>query len=215
VTGAADPDRHLSVETGPETELRAQGSVFLGQALRADSEADASSRLAEIRRRHHDATHHCWAQRIGPPDACVERADDDGEPSGTAGAPILAELRRAPLHDALVVVTRWFGGTKLGRGGLSRAYAGAARAAIDAAPERVLWRESRVTARCAWNDVGAVEATLARHADDVRRCERDFTDAPRFVITVLRSRTERLCAVLREETAGRIEFFRDTAESSR
>jgi uncharacterized YigZ family protein len=214
VTGAADPDRVLSLETGQDAEIRVQGSRFLGHAFRADSEPEADARLAEVRRLHHDATHHCWARRIGPPERCVERSDEGGEPSGTAGIPILAVLRGAELHDVLVVVTRWFGGTKLGKGGLARAYSEAARAAIDAAPRRTVWRESTVIAACAWADVGAVEAVLGRHAAKVRRCERDFASRPRFAITVLRSRTEELRRSLREATSGRIEMLPETHDGS-
>ncbi|MGH2570480.1 MAG: IMPACT family protein [bacterium] len=210
MTDAADPDRYVSLETGQEAEIRVQGSRFLARAFRADSESEADARLAEVPRLHWDATHHCWARRIGSPERCVERSDEGGEPSGTAGLPILAVLRGRALHDVLVVVTRWFGGTKLGKGGLARAYAEAARAAIDAAPRRTLWRESTVIAACDYGDVGAVEAVLARHADVVHRCERDFAGRPRFAITVRRSRAEDLCGSLREATGGRIELLPET-----
>ena len=129
--GAPDPDRYLSLETGDEIESKVKGSRFLGQAFRADSEDEAGRRLAEVRRKYHDASHHVWALRTGPPEDCRERSDDDGEPSRTAGAPILAVLQGSGLHDALVIVTRWFGGTKLGPGGLIRAYSAAARAALE------------------------------------------------------------------------------------
>ena len=203
MTDEGNADRYLSVEDGPETETRIQGSRFVGHAFRAESAADADARLTRIRRRLHDASHHCWAWRLGPPEAYDERSDDDGEPSGTAGAPMLAVLRGAELHDVLVVVTRWFGGTKLGKGGLIRAYSGAARDALDAAPERVIWRESTLTVGCEYEDVGAVEAVLARSAADVRACVRDFSDRPTFRITVLRSRLPGLVHALREATAGR------------
>ena len=123
---------------------------------------------------------------------------------------MLAVLQGAELHDALVIVTRWFGGTKLGRGGLVRAYSDAARAALDAAPPRIVWRETTFVAGCGYDDVGAVEAVLAREGELIRRCERDFSGRPRFAITVLQSQTERLCTRLREATSGRVEFFRDT-----
>jgi uncharacterized YigZ family protein len=206
VADALDPDRYLSLESGQSAEIRIQGSRFLARAFRADSETEADACLAEVRRLQHDATHHCWARRLGPPERCIERSDEGGEPSGTAGVPILAVLRGAALHDVLVVVTRWFGGTKLGKGGLARAYGEAARAAVHAATPRTVWRESIVVASCAWNDVGAVEAVLARHAGDVRRCERDFARGPRFAITVLRSRADGLRASLRDATGGRVEF---------
>ena len=97
-----------------------KASRFLARAFRADDEAAADTAVAGVRRRFHDASHHCWAFRLGPPERLLERASDDREPKGTAGAPILAALTAADVSDALVVVTRWFGGTKLGTGGLVR-----------------------------------------------------------------------------------------------
>src|SRR5690606_18787347 len=136
---SAQADRYRSLENGPEAETRVRGSRFLGQAFRISSLEESAAAIAIIRRGYHDATHHCWALRLGPPETPFERSDDDGEPSGTAGAPILAVLRRAELFDALVVVTRSCGGTKLGTGGLARGYGEAARAALTAAPERFVW----------------------------------------------------------------------------
>lgn len=196
-------DRYLGLETGPDVEIRVTASRFLAQAFRAGDDDAADAALAAVRRRHHDATHHAWARRLGPPGTSRERADDDGEPSGTAGAPILAAIAAADVHDALVVVTRWFGGTKLGTGGLARAYGDAARAALDAAPRREMWREARLVAECAWGDVGAVEAVLAREGDGVRRCVRDFAAGPRFDLIVVQSRAAGVRDALREATAGR------------
>lgn len=196
-------DRYFSIEDGPEVEVRVLASRFLAQALRAESDEGARARLAHTRRVHHDATHHSWAARFGAPGEVVERADDDGEPGGTAGAPILAAITHADRYDAIVIVTRWFGGTKLGTGGLARAYGEAARAAIDAAPARELWRESTLVVECEWNDVGVVEAVLAREARAVRRCVRNFALAPRFEIAVVRSRLDAVHDALREGTAGR------------
>jgi uncharacterized YigZ family protein len=95
----------------------------------AAGEEAAQAELERVRRQYPGATHHCWAWRLGA--AAAERSSDDGEPSGTAGEPILRVLRGAALSDVLVVVVRWFGGTKLGKGGLARAYAGACRAALE------------------------------------------------------------------------------------
>ena len=110
-------------------ELREKGSRFLALLIPVVEEAEATDALDSIRRRHRDATHHCWAWRLGQPPR--ERSADDGEPAGTAGMPILQVLRGAELSDALLVVVRWYGGTKLGKGGLARAYAGAAREAAE------------------------------------------------------------------------------------
>jgi uncharacterized YigZ family protein len=201
-------DSYASLDDGPEVELRVTASRFLGQAFRADGEDESASRLEQIRRRFHDATHHCWAHRLGVPEAVVERGDDDGEPSGTAGAPILSILAGDSLFGVLVVVTRWFGGTKLGKGGLVRAYGAAARAAVEAAPARIVWREATLSIECAWEDVGLIETVLAREGSRIRSCERNFGDAPRFRVTMLESHAERLPAVVVEATSNRARVAR-------
>ena len=98
----------------------------------AGSIGAAEDFVAALRRRYPDATHHCFAWRIGWPPA--ERAADAGEPSGTAGQPILRVLAGAGLSDVVAVVVRFFGGTKLGKGGLARAYAGATLSALAGLP---------------------------------------------------------------------------------
>ena len=128
---------------------------------------------------------------------------DDGEPHGTAGRPMLKVISHAPLGDVVVVVTRWFGGTKLGKGGLIRAYSEAAKEALAAAPERIVWCEASLTIECSYEDLGTVEAVLAREGGRIRSCERDFSGAPRFEITVLASDAERLRSLLVDATAGR------------
>lgn len=109
--------------------LREQKSRFLAIVSPVQEAREALDRVEALRRLHHDATHHCWAWRLGLPPS--ERAFDAGEPRGTAGTPILQVLRGAELTDVLVTVVRWFGGTKLGRGGLARAYRGATELALE------------------------------------------------------------------------------------
>lgn len=116
--------------TSARAEIREKGSRFLAVVIPAPGEAAAKAALAEVEERYPDATHHCWAWRLGQPPE--ERSSDAGEPSGTAGMPILQVLRGAGLSDVVAVVVRWFGGTKLGKGGLARAYTGAAREAVEA-----------------------------------------------------------------------------------
>lgn len=99
-----------------------EGSEFLAYARRADTPPEALDLLAELRAEYPDATHHCWAYRIGD----LYRFNDDGEPGGTAGAPILRAIEGQGLQHVMVVVVRYFGGVKLGTGGLVRAYGGAA-----------------------------------------------------------------------------------------
>lgn len=110
---------------------KVKGSRFLAAAAPAAS-AEAARDFAESERAlHRDASHTCWAWRLGDEDAF--RWSDDGEPSGTAGRPILQEIDGRDLRHVVVAVTRWFGGTKLGTGGLIRAYGGAAGEVLDRA----------------------------------------------------------------------------------
>lgn len=98
-----------------------QKSRFIGYVRRVETEEAASRFIQEIKKKHHDATHNCSAYLIGEHDH-IQKANDDGEPSGTAGMPILEVLKKQQLKDTAVVVTRYFGGIKLGAGGLIRAY---------------------------------------------------------------------------------------------
>lgn len=113
-------------------EVREKGSRFLALVRPADGAEAAREAVEELRRDHPDATHVCWAWRLGP--EAAERSSDAGEPAGTAGMPMLRVLRGADLSDAVAVVARWFGGTKLGKGGLARAYAAAVREALAGLP---------------------------------------------------------------------------------
>ena len=126
------PDAYLSCSVEGRAELKEKGSRFLALALPAASEEDAARLREHLRQLHPEASHHCWAQRLGPAAALLERHSDDGEPAGSAGPPIARAIQGSGLSDVLVVVTRWFGGTKLGVGGLIRAYGDVARAALAA-----------------------------------------------------------------------------------
>ena len=106
------------------------GSRFIADAAPATNEPECLALVEAIKRQEPGATHHCWAFRLTDG---RERSSDDGEPGGTAGPPILRRIQGADLHDVVVVVTRYYGGTNLGTGGLIRAYGGAAAAVLKAA----------------------------------------------------------------------------------
>jgi uncharacterized YigZ family protein len=108
-----------------EAEITEKKSRFIGLCAPVGSEAEAKALIAAARKRHYAARHHCFAFRVNG----IERSSDDGEPSGTAGAPILSVLRGEGLSETACVVTRYFGGVLLGTGGLVRAYGAAAKAA--------------------------------------------------------------------------------------
>lgn len=119
------PDEFLTITNPVERETKVLSSRFLALALPIQGRADVDECLAARRKKFHDATHHCYAYRIGIAGEDF-RANDDGEPNGSAGKPILAAIDKLALTNVLVVVTRYFGGKKLGVGGLVRAYGGAA-----------------------------------------------------------------------------------------
>ena len=108
-----------------ESEFVIQRSRFITFVMRVETEEEALDFINEIKKMHHTATHNCSAYMIGEHDD-IQKANDDGEPSGTAGVPILEVLKKQKLKDTVIVVTRYFGGIKLGGGGLIRAYGRAA-----------------------------------------------------------------------------------------
>ena len=118
-----------TVYTEGTGEIVEKKSRFIAEVFPVSNEEEAFAHLEEIRKKHWDARHHCWAYVIGRNPA-AERMSDDGEPAGTAGKPILEVLRGKKLTDVFVVVTRYFGGTLLGTGGLVRAYTEAAKQAL-------------------------------------------------------------------------------------
>lgn len=112
---------YSSVLTETSAQIKVEGSRFIADIFPAADEEEAKNKLETVRKKYFDATHHCYAYVIGA-EKKIFRYSDDGEPSGTAGVKILSAIHAKNLSDILVVVTRYFGGTKLGVGGLGRAY---------------------------------------------------------------------------------------------
>ena len=125
-------DSYLTIEADAEAIFKEKSSKFLCYAFHVESEEEISAHLERLRKQYYDATHHCYAWRLGPFGEKF-RANDDGEPSSTAGKPILGQLLSHEITDCLIVVVRYFGGTKLGVPGLISAYKESAAAVIEAA----------------------------------------------------------------------------------
>lgn len=121
---------YLTVKGDGMHEIVIQKSRFIAHINRVETEEEAQQFIASIKKKHYGATHNCSAYMIGENDQ-IQKANDDGEPSGTAGVPILEVIKKKGLKDTAVVVTRYFGGIKLGAGGLIRAYGKAASEGID------------------------------------------------------------------------------------
>ena len=137
-------------------EIIIEKSTFIGYAKPIKTEEEAIEFVNEIKKKHKDATHNVWAYTVGKT-MNIQRYSDDGEPQGTAGIPTLEVIKKEDLRDVVVVVTRYFGGVKLGAGGLVRAYTKGAKIGIDAAKviEKVMYKEVRI--KIDYNQLGKVQ----------------------------------------------------------
>ena len=137
-------------------EIIIEKSTFIGYAKPIKNEEEAVAFVNEIKKKHKDATHNVWAYTVGKA-MNIQRYSDDGEPQGTAGIPTLEVIKKEDLRDVVVVVTRYFGGVKLGAGGLVRAYTKGAKVGIEAAKiiEKVLYQEIRI--KIDYNQLGKVQ----------------------------------------------------------
>ncbi|MBO8173599.1 MAG: YigZ family protein [Bacillaceae bacterium] len=150
---------YLTVKGYGETEIIINKSRFISYVNRAETEEEAIQFIEQIKKKHWDATHNCSAYIVGEHDQ-HQKANDDGEPSGTAGKPILEVIKKNQLKDTVIVVTRYFGGIKLGAGGLIRAYGQSASEGIQAAGivKRSLMTQINITID--YNLLGKVENEL-------------------------------------------------------
>lgn len=201
----ADPpkDDHYRSLAGPgEATLKEKGSVFHAYAVPVAGEEEAGEKLAQWWKTHHDATHIGWARRLAPPPDGAERFDDDGEPHGSTGPPILQAITGRELWGVLVGVVRWYGGTKLGVGGLIRAYGGAAAEALDRAKKRRVSIVRRVRVEVPHDRAGAVYALADKRG--VRMGRPDYTESGLVLqLEPLQSKAYTLAEEIEEVTAGR------------
>jgi uncharacterized YigZ family protein len=177
-------------------ELRERASRFLGLASPCDSAEAASETVGNWRREFHDATHVAYAWRIGPPDSAAARSSDAGEPAGTAGKPIASAIASADLTDVIVGVVRWFGGTKLGTGGLARAYRDAAVGALAQTGRATRAETTTVTVTCGYARVGDLFRMV--HPPEIAVRDESFGESARVRLAVYRSRVPGLLAALDE-----------------
>jgi len=185
-------------------ELEVKKSRFLAVAAPAASPELALAFLASIV--DHSATHHCWAYRIGQ----LYRFNDDGEPGGTAGKPILAAIDGQGLDQVMVAVLRWYGGIKLGAGGLVRAYGGAAAECLRRAERRELIAMVEAELRCDFSHAGTAHALLAQFGA-TKLAERFDAQGLHLSLRLPAPMTDALAAALRDATRGRASLHRPTA----
>ena len=194
---------YLSVASADVCEKVIEKSRFLAYAAHTAGEEEARAFLQDVRARHPLATHVCYAfvaDRLGN----LMRFSDDGEPQGTAGMPILGVLRARKLFETAVAVVRYFGGIKLGAGGLTRAYSSSAAEALDRAAVCEYAVCTEVTVRVAYPEVNA----LTRFLEGRNVLSREFSEKAAFIIAVREEETDGFCAQCADVLLGRAEILR-------
>lgn len=200
---------YLTVKGFGSTEIVIQKSRFITYVNRAETEEEAQAFIQEIKSQHKSANHNCSAYLIGSHDS-IQKANDDGEPSGTAGVPILEVLKKQGLKDTVVVVTRYFGGIKLGGGGLIRAYGRATTEGLTAAQivERKLHHLMKVSIDYTW--LGKVENEVRNSFYPLHRM--DYAESVEIFLYVPVSSEDSFIEWITEMTNGQANIERNTQE---
>lgn len=193
-------DSYFIISQPSSIEIKVKGSRFIGEATIAETAESATAQLAAIQKRTYDATHNCYAYRFGVPVPATFKYSDDGEPSGTAGKPIYDCIVGRELTNVLVVVTRYFGGTKLGTGGLVRAYSDAAIAALDTAGKTERFVTEPLTFELPFTLYDSFLRLL--HQFGITQPNSEFTDKVTVGINIRTSHKAKLLAEFVELTSG-------------
>ena len=190
-----------------EAELIVRKSRFVARAAFADSRDKALSFVERTRSDYADANHHCWAYVLGAPEQASGAAmSDDGEPSGTAGKPIFNVLQHRAIGDVIVVVTRYFGGIKLGAGGLVRAYSGATQKVIERLPTSQFVSRRRFRVRMDFSKEQSFRHWLSVHEGTSLKC--DYLEFVRFEVELALDACNELLAAAGEH-GWRVEDIAD------
>ncbi|MBN1287419.1 MAG: YigZ family protein [Anaerolineae bacterium] len=186
-------------------EQRVVNSRFIATIGHADSVEAAQAFVKAVRAEFADASHNVYAYKVGYGASITESTTDDGEPPGTAGRPALAVLHGADIGDVVVVVTRYFGGTKLGTGGLVRAYSGAVRAALEALPVTERVEKRTVMFTTPYNLYERVKLLIGAHTGELE--DETFGVEVDIIVTFPVDDVEPFTAALRELSSGQIEVI--------
>ena len=198
-----DSDEYRTVSGEYCHETKVHGSRFIATVMPSSTKSEAEEFIGRLKNHFHDATHNCYAYRCGT-DANQFRVNDDGEPGGTAGKPILAAIDKRGLTDVVVVVTRYFGGTKLGVGGLIRAYGDAAEKVLSSSTivTRYLYDVIHVAFPHAY--IGAVMHVASMC--NAKIADTQYDEEVHLTMEVRRSKCEELRTLLLNNTNGNIRF---------
>ncbi|GFP76865.1 YigZ family protein [Clostridium fungisolvens] len=197
---------YLTIKGYGEDSFDEKKSEFIGYIKRTESEEEAKAFVTEIKNKHKDATHNCYAYIVGQ-NMNIQRYSDDGEPQGTAGIPILEVIKKNEITDCTVVVTRYFGGILLGAGGLTRAYTKGAAVAIKAAGivDKVLGVRINVTLE--YDLLGKIQYICGQNQWHIENI--DYTDVVDLYILAEKQESEIIKQSLTEQTNGKVIIFED------
>lgn len=194
-------DVYATIATESHAEIKVKGSRFIGETFLVDDVPLALERLEVVRKREYSATHHCYAYIVGLGVERLFKYSDDGEPNGTAGKPILDVIEGSGVTHILCVVTRYFGGTKLGTGGLVRAYGDAARAVMEQSGRRERFLCSHFRLELVFPLYDRWQREL--HELGAKVDASDFSDHVTMQVTIRNSQAERLVEAFARLTAGK------------
>ncbi len=196
-------DSYVKLIKGGEGEIIEKKSRFIGQIEPVNSEEEAYAFIERIKKKHYDARHNCFAFSIGE-EMPLLRFSDDGEPQGTAGKPILEVINGSDIHNICIVVTRYFGGTLLGTGGLVRAYTDASKEALKNCETKLMQRIIPVDIRTNYTDMGKIQYIL--NTASVNIISTDFTDEVSFKTELPADMSDKILADITEATGARAVF---------
>ncbi|MCZ7555128.1 MAG: IMPACT family protein [Bacteroidia bacterium] len=206
-THPAEVDAFLTIAERRETEIKILASRFLSYAVPVRTVEAFLEILETVRKEHYDATHHCFACRTGYDDTSF-RFSDDGEPSGTAGKRILGALDRHHLTDTGIIIVRYFGGTKLGVGGLARAYTDAAESVLGLCTIETRYLTDEFTITFPYEVTSQVHHAIEGQEAEI--ISRNWQDNAEYALRVRCSRRERLLQDLAELTQRQVVLVRNT-----
>lgn len=195
------PESYRTVFQSARGRYEEKKSVFLADMCHVEDENEALDYVASVRKKYHDARHHCFAWILGA-DSALRRSSDDGEPSGTAGRPILDTLAGAELTDTILVVTRYFGGTLLGTGGLARAYQAAASDCVSRSVRVEMVWCARLEMKMNYTDYGKVRYYL--DTEKIEAGNPEFTESVFMKVNVPASELASVTEKITGMTAGRV-----------
>lgn len=180
-----------TIEDNAESVVTEKKSKFIANIFKVSSVNEAEEIIEKIRKKYYDARHHCYAYRIQNEEGTTEKQSDDGEPSGTAGAPMLNILKRQELTNVIVVVTRYFGGILLGTGGLVRAYSEAVKQAINSV--KIVEKEKGYLLEVIndYEEQKEFEHFCEKHY--IRIVSKEYTDKIKYLIEMSENKYEEIC----------------------